>query len=87
MERLRSCEIYRDDRVTVIGIESVASNYGKSAAAYQLYGKVEPVAVLVCTAGKFSAVDINGDPIDLELLRDTVPELDGILKSCSNFKS
>ncbi len=85
MERLRTCEIYRDDKVTVFGVESVASQYGKSAAAYQLYGKVEPVAVLVCTAGGISALDMLAEPIALESLRETVPDLDGILKKCSNF--
>lgn len=84
MQTLRACEIYRDARFAVFGIESVASLRGKSGAVYHLYGKVEPLAVVVCVAGAIMALDMDGEPITLEPLRETVPGLNTLLDSCAD---
>lgn len=83
MTRLRTCEVYRDTALLVIGIELHESLHGLTKAFCHLQGKVEPVAVVVCTQGAISALDMQGMPIDVDRLKTTVPGLDHLLASFS----
>jgi len=45
----------------------------------RLFGRIEPVAVVVCTANGSYALDMDANPANLDQLRKSVPELDDTL--------
>jgi hypothetical protein len=79
MGTLRSREIFKDSRLLLIAIESVDLRHSKTNTACQLYGNIEPIAVIVCGPDATYALDIEGKPAALDQLRQNIPELDAII--------
>ena len=44
-----------------------------------MYGKIEPIAVIVCAPHATFTFDMEAKPADLEQFRQDIPELDAIL--------
>jgi hypothetical protein len=84
MTALRATEIFNDAKQMLIAIESVGCRHIKTSKSYQLYGKIEPIAVIVCSSGEIYAFDMAARYILLDELRQNVPELDGIIASFNN---
>ena len=84
MGTLRVCEIHRNERLAVFGIESVTMRSGMADTFCQLYGVVEVLAVVVCTPAGVHGLGVDGRPVDIEPLRETVPGLDRLLESCAH---
>lgn len=76
---LRARQIGVDSRHRLIFIESVDSWCAATGAAMRLFGRIEPVAVVVCTANGSYALDMDANPANLDQLRKSVPELDDTL--------
>ena len=80
MGTLRAREIFNQSGVTLIAVESVDIQHSKSGSVGRLYGKLEPIAVVVCGSGDAHAFDMEAMPVDLDQLKQAVPELDALTK-------
>ncbi len=85
MENLRAIEIYNDvlsdGRRRLIAIESVEFEHSKADAGCQLYGHIEPLAVIVCTQDGIHILDLDSNKISLDKLRQDIPELEDLIAS------
>ncbi len=81
MKILRTCEIFREPRLVIVGVESIESLHNKTRTLYHLQGKIEPVAVVVSFSGAIYALDMEAKPTSLDRLREALPELDVMLAS------
>ena len=79
MDRLRASQIHADDWIRIIAIESVHCSPGKFAGVYHLYAGIEPVALIVCTAGVNRVVGLTGPDTSLEELEREVSGLSALL--------
>jgi len=79
MERLRTIEIYRDARLVLFTVESVAFNYDKTGSNYQAYGCKKPVAVVVCRGTETFALDMTASIIPIKQLSEEVPYLAALI--------
>lgn len=81
MASLRATEIFKDSEHVLIAIESVDFRHITTRASCQLYGKIEPIAVIVCSSDGIRVLDMEARLIRLEQLSQGIPELDGIIAS------
>lgn len=79
MTSFHATEIFRDSRFMVIAITSVDFQQSTSYSGKSVYVHIQPYAVIVCDAPSIYAVDMDANAIDLEALREKVPDLDAIL--------
>lgn len=79
MAVLRASKILHDSRFMLVAVESVDFQRGKMGKACQLYGVIEPVAVIVCDMKAIYALDMTGNPIAVDRLIEAVPGLDAVL--------
>ena len=79
MGTLRASEIFNDSGLMLIAIESVDFRYSKTNTICRVYGKMEPIAVIVCGPDATYAVDMEAKPAALDQLRQDIPELDAII--------
>lgn len=79
MSKLRAREIFRDTRHTLIALESLESSQSKTGNSCHVFGKIEPVGVVVHGPEGSYALDMSAMPITMEQLRETVPDLDVLL--------
>ena len=80
MGSLITREIFNDAGCRLIAVASLDFQSGKTKSACRAYGRVEPVAVIVCYRDTCHALDLEGRTVDLDRLRDEVPELDALVK-------
>lgn len=76
MSTLRTVEIFNDSRFRLIAVQASDLRHGKSNAVAGLYGKMEPVALVVCGSDEIYALDMNANPVELSELQDIVADLD-----------
>lgn len=76
MSTQRIREIHRDAKTAIFVVESLETLHGKTNAAYHLHGKIEPVAIVVCARRAIHALDMAGESMALDLLRESFPDLD-----------
>ena len=81
MAALRATEIFNDPGFRLIVIESVELYPGKTSAVYHCSGRLEPVAVIICSTDDRYAVDMQGGLADIEAFKRNVPELNAMLTS------
>lgn len=81
MGKLRASEIFRNPRLLLIAIESISFQYNKTVKLSHLSGKIEPIAVIVCSPDRTYALDMEAKPAPFEKLREDVPELDDMITS------
>lgn len=84
MTILRATEIFNDSRLMLIAIESVNCNHSTTSTSYRLYGKIEPIAVIVCGPDGIYALNMEAKFTILDQLRQDIPELDAIIASFNN---
>ncbi len=78
MGTLRSNEIFSGPRHKVIAVESVDVVHSRTNTGCRMYGRIEPIAVIVSGPGGTYAVDMEATLTDLDQLKQSIPEL-GIL--------
>jgi hypothetical protein len=83
MAKLRTREIYSDSLCTLIAVESVDLRHVKTDSHCQLFGKIEPIAVVVRRRDGTYALDMAARPTDYDQLRQNVPELDASVTSAT----
>lgn len=78
MSTQRIREIHRDAETAtaIFVVESLETLHGKTRTAYHLHGKIEPVAIVVYTQYAIHALDMAGESMELERLRENFPDLD-----------
>ena len=76
MRALRARLVRIDRRTALIAIESVESHEHRSCDGSRFSACVEPVALVVCKPAPARALDMQGNPVDLDALRRDVPALD-----------
>jgi len=81
MQNLRACEIYEDATSLVYVVESAECQEFKTKNFLQTSGTIRPLAVIVCTAKRTTAYDMEARPVDFKELRAIVPGLDATLRS------
>ena len=81
MGTLRASEIFNDSGLMLIAIESVDFRHSKTNTVCRMYGKIEPIAVIVCAPDATYALDMEAKPAALDQLRQEIPELDTIIAS------
>jgi len=84
MITLRATEVFNDSKKLIIAIESVDCRQTKTGTGCQLYGKIEPIAVIVSGPDGKYAFDMEARVVLLEKLKQDIPELDDIVASFNN---
>jgi len=79
MGTLRAREIFHDAGCQIIAVESVEVQKSKADSGCHAYGKIEPVAVIVCGPDRTYALDMESAPAPLDRLRQDVPGLDAMM--------
>lgn len=79
MNKLRTVELYRDDKRKLIAIESVAFSHSKFNNGGQLYGTLSPLAVIVCDANGKQVLAVDADKTNFERLKQLHVELDELI--------
>ncbi|MDH3646787.1 MAG: hypothetical protein OER80_08445 [Gammaproteobacteria bacterium] len=72
----RTIEIFNDPRFTLFVVESVDFQRVKLAAGCYLSGNIEPRAVIVRSPDATTALDMLGNPVGIEQLRQELSGLD-----------
>lgn len=75
MGTLRARTIYSDQRFTVTAVESVALRTDTLRRGRFLTASLAPVAVIVREPGRTYALDLAGQPVDIDRL-DLPPDTD-----------
>jgi len=84
VQRFRASKIFSDTRFTLISIESTDMQHNKIAPNSRfLYGKIEPVAMIILSRDNRSALNMNAEPITLDQLRQAIPELESLISPFS----
>ena len=81
METLRAREIFSDVRLSLFAVESVDVQQGKTRSSCHVYGRMAPVAVIVCGPDKAYALDMESKPTSLDRLRQDIPGLNAMIAS------
>ena len=79
MSTLRAKKIFQNSALTLIAVESVDLRRHGSGSGGHLYMAIEPFAVVVRTSAEAYALDMEGNPVNLDQLRREAPELDAII--------
>jgi len=79
MEIFHATKIFSDTKRTLIAIKSVNFRHSKTRTNCQLYGNIEPIAVIVCCADEVYALDMRANYTTLDKLRQDIPDLDTII--------
>ena len=79
MSTLHAREIFNNARLMLIVIERADFRQHKSNNGYQLYGSIEPIAVIVCTRDGIYAVNMEAEPVAVDPMKKKIPELNTLL--------
>lgn len=79
MAALRAREIINEPMLKLIAVESIDLRPRKTQIGWHCLGKMEPIAVIVCSPDGTYALDMDAQPADVERLRQDVPELDAMV--------
>ena len=75
MSTWRAHKIFDDATYTLFAIASVVVRHSKANAIYHVYGKIAPVAVIVCSPAGTYALDMHARPVSIERLRQDLAGL------------
>ena len=79
MPELRATLVHRDAAMTIVVVEAARITSVGAKTRWHLFGRVEPVAVVVSTARGPYAFDAMGKPADLEVLTQNVASLEAMI--------
>lgn len=79
MNKERISEIFSDDRFTLYAVESVEITQYKSPTSFTWHGNVKPAAIIIHGPEINQALDMDSRPVELDELKETIPELSKIL--------
>lgn len=75
MTTTRAIEVYRSKVMKVIVVESIVLHHRRMPFSLQFFGKLEPIAIIVCNKNGIEAVDLEQQQLDVDELTQTVPRL------------
>lgn len=79
MNTMRASEIFNDAGLMIVVIESVEFLHCNTNTICQMYGKIVPVAVVVCGPDSSYAIDMEAKPASLDQLKQDIPGLDAVI--------
>lgn len=79
MRELRSSEVFSNNALRVIAVESVNRQRNQTKTFSTFIGTIEPLAVIVCGPDAITAYDMAAKPADLAQLRQDIPELNATI--------
>ena len=79
MNKKRISEIFSDDRFTLYAVESVEIAHNKSTNVFSWQGSIKPDAIIIHCPEMNQALDMDSRPVELEKLKESIPELGRIL--------
>jgi hypothetical protein len=79
MAELRARQVFQDAGRLIIAVEQRELRQRNSRASWQLYGTLEPVAVIVCEPDGVYALDMALQPLAVAELTAQIPELATLL--------
>lgn len=82
MTTFRPRQLHVDRGLALIAIESVETYRHGSNSGYRFSATVEPIALVICGPDTVRALDMQGDPVDVDGLRRDVPDLDCEIGNC-----
>lgn len=78
MSKLRTHKIFESSRLSLAAVERVDTRHRRSTAGCHFIGTIAPIAIVVSTGDERYALDMTGQPVDLdELERDLSDADDG----------
>ena len=87
MDMCRISRVLDRTSLVLIVVESVSSECHEFSTGCRFSGSVAPVALVICKPAGAQALDIDGNPVDLDELRRKVPALDSELGSLAGRPS
>lgn len=79
MTTLRAAMVYQSAATSVVAVESIEFHHHRSPSGMQLFGKLQPVAIVVKNQTGINAFDLFNEPLGLDDLMHKVPNLAVIL--------
>lgn len=76
MGTLRVQKIFNNSMFTLFAVESVDVRHCEANTIYRVYGRMEPVAVIVCSREGTYALDMQAKPVDIDQLRQDISGLE-----------
>ncbi len=80
MDSIRASEIYRGTGFVLVALERMEYRQDKMKHLCQVYGQIEPIAVVVCRPDAVTALDTTGAPVAIKHLKEIITDLDGMLE-------
>ena len=80
MDSLRASEVFKVSAFKLIAVESVDLRQSRTKTGCRLHGKIEPVAVIVCSTDGTYALDMEAQAVDVDRLKQATPGLDSIMR-------
>jgi len=81
MDNFRANIVFKDTDMSVVAVQSTSYQIGSLAQnLIHVFGCIEPYAILVCRENDLCVLDMDSNPISIEQLRQSVPELDTLLE-------
>lgn len=87
MKTYRTRQIFNDASLSVIAVESVDSRRTRTNTGCQMYGNIQPVAVVVCGPAGAYALGMEAEPADLDQLKRDIPELNASIAQFNSARS
>lgn len=78
MNKKRISEIFSDDRFSLYAVESIDVMCNKGATGFTWHGNVTPTAIIIHDPEKNLALDMDAKSLQLETLKQSIPELNMI---------
>lgn len=79
MGTLRAKEIFNHAGLRLVVIESAELRCSKEDLGCQVYGRLDPIAVIICARDHVYALDMKAQPIAIDQLLEDIPELQDII--------
>lgn len=80
-KRIRISEIFSDEKFTLYAVESIDVSHNTTAAGFMWQCNLKPTAIIIKSPEKNLALDMDASPLELEELKESMPELNRILGS------
>ena len=74
MATIRSREVYKAASVTLVAVESIDIRPGETGLGFHVIATIEPIAVIVTSPDETYALGMDGQALDLDRLRQSIPD-------------
>lgn len=79
MQTVRASKIFHEPGLMLVAVESIEFLHSHGNVFGHMYGRIEPLALVICRQDGIRAIDMQAGSIAVERLRSEVPGLDELL--------